>query len=378
MAESAAQEDKTEQPTAKRLRESREKGQVPKSRELANVAVLGTSAVALFNLAPGIAADTRGWLRAALTVDPAIIDRPDLLLGRFVELVAGLFGVVAPVVAVALIACFIAPAIMGALIFSGQALQPKAERLSPMAGFKRMWGPEAMMEFVRSLLRILLIGSVAFLVIRAHFPDFLLMSRMGLTDAAQAGTRVIGIALMSIAGALGVLALIDVPWQHFQHTKKLRMTKQELRDEMKQSEGNPELKGKVRQLQRQMSQQRMVEAVPTADVVVVNPTHYAVALKYDADKMSAPRVVAKGVDEMALRIRAIAQDHRITIVEAPPLARVLYGQAQVDQEIPVKLYAAVAQVLSYVYQLKRWHPGRGPMPSLAPVPVDEPADGATP
>ncbi len=157
------------------------------------------------------------------------------------------------------------------------------------------------------------------------------------------------------------------------------MTKQELRDEFKQTEGNPEIKGRMRQVARAMSQRRMMEAVPSADVVVVNPTHYAVALKYDADKMRAPRVVAMGVDELALRIREVAGKHRITLVEAPPLARALYGQAKVDQEIPVNLYAAVAQVLTYVYQLRRWHPAHGPMPTLGPVAVEPtpsaPTDG---
>lgn len=375
-SEKPQQEDKTEQPTAKRLREAREKGQVPRSRELANVAVLGAAGVALIALAPAIASGTRGWLRAALTVDPALISQPQLMPGHFARLLGGLFAVASPVILVALAACFISPIVMGGLRFSGQALQPKAERLSPIAGFKRMYGAEALMEFVRALLRVALIGGVAFLVIRSHFDEFLLMPRMSLAEAAGTGTGVIGLALVSIAGALMLLALIDVPWQHMRHRRQLRMTKQEVRDEMKQTEGNPEIKGKVRQLQRQMSQQRMMDAVPDADVVVVNPTHYAVALKYRAGDMSAPVLVAKGVDEIALRIRALARDNGVTIVEAPPLARVLYAQARIDEEIPVKLYTAVAQVLSYVYRLKRWHPAHGPMPVLDEVAVDEGDTGA--
>ena len=175
---------------------------------------------------------------------------------------------------------------------------------------------------------------------------------------------------MTMVGALGLLAAIDVPWQRFQHRSRLKMTRQELRDELKESEGNPEVKARVRQVARQMSQRRMMEAVPTADVIVTNPTHYAVALKYEAGRMRAPKVVAKGVDEMALAIRDVAGKHRISVVEAPPLARALYRHAQIDREIPVTLYAAVAQVLSYVYQLKRWHPAHGPMPTLSEVPVD--------
>ena len=176
-----------------------------------------------------------------------------------------------------------------------------------------------------------------------------------------------------MVGALLLLAAIDVPWQHYRHRSRLKMTRQELRDEARESEGNPEIKARVRQVARQLSQRRMMDAVPAADVVVVNPTHYAVAMKYQAG-MRAPKVVAKGVDELALAIRALADKHRVVIVEAPPLARALYRQGRIDQEIPVKLYAAVAQVLSYVYQLRAWAPGRGPMPSLAQVELG--ADGA--
>src|SRR5690606_30594375 len=181
-------------------------------------------------------------------------------------------------------------------------------------------------------------------------------------------------ALLAMAGSLALIAAIDVPWQRYQHNSKLKMTKQEIRDEMKQTEGNPEIKSRARQVARQLSQRQTMQAVPTADVVVMNPTHYAVALKYDADKMGAPRVVAKGLDEIALMIRDVAGKHRISVIEAPPLARALYRQAKVDQEIPVNLYAAVAQVLSYVYQLKHWHPMHGPAPSLQPMDVGP--DGA--
>jgi flagellar biosynthetic protein FlhB len=199
------------------------------------------------------------------------------------------------------------------------------------------------------------------------------MPNASLEVAVGEGLGFVTTALISMVASLGLLAALDVPWQHFQHRSKLKMTKQEVRDEAKQAEGNPEIKARVRQVAREMSQRRMMEAVPTADVVVMNPTHYAVALKYQPG-MRAPKVVAKGLDEMALSIRALAEKHRVAIVESPPLARALYRQAQVDQEIPMKLYAAVAQVLSYVYQLTAWVPGRGPMPSLADIDVG--ADGA--
>ncbi|MEG3193293.1 flagellar biosynthesis protein FlhB [Lysobacter sp. D1-1-M9] len=370
------QQDKTEQPTEKRLREAREKGQVPRSRELGNVAVLGATSLAMLMYAPGIGVAAQSWLRDALTLDPASVGRPDRLLPHAVGLMVELMLPVLPVILVALGACLIAPAVMGGIGFSNKALQPDFTRLDPMKGFKRIYGKEGLAELLRSLLRVLLVIGVGAAVIYAAFHELLAMPRMSLHGAAGTGLGVAIGTFIAMIASLGLLAAVDVPWQRWQHTVKLRMTKQEIRDELKQTEGNPEIKARVRQVAQQMSQRRMMEALPTADVVVVNPTHYAVALKYDADNMRAPKVVAKGVDEIALMIRQVAQQHRISVLETPPLARALYRTAQVDQEIPVKLYAAVAQVLSYVYQLKRWHPAHGPAPVLDGITLGEAeADG---
>ncbi|MGO4220292.1 flagellar biosynthesis protein FlhB [Lysobacter sp. TAF61] len=368
------QEDRTEQPSQKRLREARERGDVPRSRELANVAVLGCAVIALKATGGHIGAASRDWLRAALSFDRALIDAPDRLVPHAASLVAGLALPMLPLVLAALAACVIAPMVMGGLRFAGQSLQPDFNRLNPMTGLGRMYGRESLAEVLRSLLRVLLIGGIGTWVVHRAFNSLLAMPHASLEAAVAQGVDLASTALLAMVAALGALAAIDVPWQHFQYRSKLKMTKQELRDEAKESEGNPEVKARVRQVAREMSRRRMMEAVPGADVVVMNPTHYAVALKYAAGRMRAPTVVAKGVDEMALAIRAVAEKNRVAVVEAPPLARALYRQAQVDQEIPVKLYAAVAQVLSYVYQLKAWVPGRGPMPSLATVDVG--ADGA--
>ena len=367
-------EDKTEQPTEKRLREAREKGDSPRSRELANVAVLGCVSLALLSFGPGIAASAQEWLRNALIIDPAVLGRNDRLLPHFGMLMAGLMVQVLPLLAVALAACLVSPLIMGSLRFATQALQPDFKRLSPMAGLKRMYGKESIAEFLRSLVRVLLIGGVGAAVIYGSFSRLLAMPHATLESAAGTGLGFVGATFIALVASLAILGAVDVPWQRYVHRSKLKMTKQEVRDEAKQTEGNPEIKARVRQVAQQMSQRRMMEAVPTADVIVMNPTHYAVALKYEAGKMRAPKVVAKGTDEMALMIRSVGEKNRVSIVEAPPLARALYRQAKVDQEIPVKLYAAVAQVLSYIYQLKHWHPSHGPMPSLAGF--DLGADGA--
>jgi len=374
MSEAGDHEDRTEQPSAKRLREARERGDVPRSRELGNVAVLGAAVLALKATAGNMGGASRDWLRDALTIDPALIDAPERLLPHAATLLGRLFVPMLPLFAAALVACLAAPAVMGNLRFAGKALQPDINRLNPMNGLKRMYGREPLAELVRSVLRVVLIGGIGGWTVHRAFDTLVGLPHASLEVAVSEGVSLATSALLAMVAALGVLAVIDVPWQHFQHRSKLKMTRQELRDELKESEGNPEVKARVRQVAREMSRRRMMDAVPTADVVITNPTHYAVALKYTAGTMRAPKVVAKGVDEMALAIREAAGRHRIAIVEAPPLARALYRLAKVDQEIPVKLYAAVAQVLSYVYQLRAWAPGRGPMPTLAGIDVG--ADGA--
>ena len=368
------QEDRTEAPSEKRLREARERGDVPRSRELANVAVLGCAVIALKATASNLGDASRGWMRDALSFDRALLDAPDRLIPHAASLMGGLVRPMLPLVFAALTACVLAPMVMGGLRFAGKSLTPDFNRLNPGRGLARMYGKESLAELLRSLLRVLLIGGIGAWVVHRAFTSLLAMPGASLEAAVAQGVDLTLWALLAMVGALGALAAIDVPWQHFQYRSKLKMTKQELRDEAKEQEGNPEVKARVRQVAREMSRRRMMEAVPTADVVVMNPTHYAVALKYTAGKTRAPIVVAKGVDELALAIRAAAQQHRVAVIEAPPLARALYRQAKVDQEIPVKLYAAVAQVLSYVYQLRAWVPGRGPMPAL--VEVDVGADGA--
>ncbi|HLT44292.1 MAG TPA: flagellar biosynthesis protein FlhB [Luteimonas sp.] len=373
MSEQSQKEDRTEQPSEKRLRDAREKGQVPRSRELGNVAVLGCAVLALKATGGSVGGASREWMREALTIDPSLLGAPDRLLPHAIGLFRDLMLPLLPLLLAALVACAIAPAAMGGLRFASKALMPDFGRLNPGKGLARVYGSESLAELLRSLLRVVLIGGVGGWMVWRAFAALLSMPQASLESSVAGGVDLALGALLAMVGSLLVLAALDVPWQHYQHRSKLKMTKQEVRDEAKQLEGNPEIKARVRQVARQMSQRRMMEAVPEADVVVVNPTHYAVAMKYKPG-MRAPTVVARGVDELALAIRALAEKHRVAIVEAPPLARALYRQSQVDQEIPVKLYAAVAQVLSYVYQLRAWVPGRGPMPALSDVDVG--ADGA--
>ena len=367
-------EDRTEAPSEKRLREARERGDSPRSKELANVAVLGCATLALKFTGPHIGAVSRDWMRNALQFEPGLVDDPTRLPVYAGKTFVALLMPLGPLLIAAIAGCFVAPALMSGLRFSSQALKADFTRLSPMAGLGRMYGKESFAELGRSILRLLLIGGIAALVIKASMGRLMDMPKQSLEMAVSNGVDVVLGVFLALVFAMGVLAAIDVPYQRFAWRARLKMTKQELRDEAKESEGNPEIKARMRHVARQIANQRMMDAVPTADVIVTNPTHYAVALKYDAGNMRAPKVVAKGVDEMALRIRELAGQHKVAMVEAPPLARALYRQCKVDEEIPVKLYAAVAQVLTYIFQLKKWHPARGPMPQL--VQLDVGAEGA--
>ena len=367
-------EDRTEAPSEKRLREARERGDSPRSRELANVAVLGCATLALKVTGPHIGGASRDWMRNALQFEPGLIGQPDRLPAYAAKQLLSLMLPVTPLLAAALVGCLLAPAAMGSLRFSGQALKTDLTRLSPMAGIKRMYGKESLVEFARSVLRLLLIGGIAALVIKGSLPRLMDLPSQSLEGAVSNGVDMVLGVFLAVVMSMGLLAALDVPYQRFAWRAKLKMTKQELRDEAKESDGNPEVKARMRHAAREMANRRMMDAVPTADVIVTNPTHYAVALKYEAGAMRAPKVVAKGVDEMALRIRELGSQNKVALVEAPPLARALYRQCKVDEEIPVKLYAAVAQVLTYIFQLKKWHPSRGPMPQL--VQVDVGADGA--
>jgi len=371
MAEQDQSGEKTEQPSEKRLRDAREKGDIPRSRELATAAVFGAGALATINMAPGLARDSMGWMTQALSPSASLIRHPEQLLGHMGGLLLDLLLVVAPVAVICVIAGFAGPLLLGGLQFSSKSLMPDIGRLSPLKGLKRLYGPESLAELLKSLLRIALVGGAATLCIWLGLDSLRSLMSMPLEAAASRGLGFTGTLLMATAGALLLLAAIDAPYQKWNHTRKLKMTRQEMRDELKESEGRPEVKARVRQLQYQLSQRQMMESVPEADVIVTNPTHYAVALKYDSGRMGAPRVVAKGADELALRIRELAQASRIAIVESPPLARALYREGQVGQEIPVRLYAAVAQILSYVYQLRAWHGGDAEYPQAPSIDVDE-------
>lgn len=373
MSENDQSGEKTEQPPPKRLNDARKDGNIPRSRELSTAAVYGACVLAMMAFSGSLAANGVAWMQRALRPDPGLLQQPQELFGHAGSLLLGGMLVISPLLAIGLLASFISPLLMGGLQWTNKSLMPKLDRMSPLAGIKRLYGPDALAEFAKSLLRVLFVGVAGGLMMASSLPLLRGLLHKPLETAMHEGLQSALRLMLATAVAFFLLAALDAPYQRWNWLRKLKMTREELKREMKESEGSPEVKGRIRQLQMQASQRRMMQDVPGADVIVVNPTHYAVALKYQGEQMNAPVVVARGVDEVALRIRALAQQHRVAVVSAPPLARALYREGQLGKEIPVRLYSVVAQVLSYVYQLNDWR--SGPVPVLPALQVEEfPAD----
>ena len=372
MAQSDDQE-RTEDPTPKRLREAREKGQVARSKEWNTVAVLLAAATSFVIFGDAIVGDMLSLFKANLTISREVIFDPSQLFPILSGTITFALWMLAPLFTVLFLAALFAPIAIGGLSFSGEVLSFKFDKLNPIKGIGNLFGVRSLMELVKAMAKVSLVGVVAFGVL-LHYKDELI----GLgSESFEAGMAHFGSmyvwAFIYLSASILFVAAIDVPFQLWQHHSQLKMTKQEVRDEMKETEGKPEVKSKIRQLQREMSQRRMMQNVPKADVIVTNPTHFAVALQYADGKMRAPKVLAKGADLLAAQIRGIAQAHGIAIYEAPPLARALYYTTEIDQEIPDGLYVAVAQVLAYIFQLRayRRRGGHKPRePKDLPVPAE--------
>lgn len=369
MSESSSGQEKTQQPTAKRLQDARDKGQVPRSRELATMTLVFGGALALLFVGPWSLARLAEMFRAGFRFERELAmheDGPALQLAR---LTGDGFLAIAPICGLLMVIAAFTPLLIGGFSFSTTALAPDFSRLSPIKGLGRIFGPNGLMEFLKALAKFLFVGAAATVLFMLQMDDLLSLLRLDLVGAMGRVAFLCIAMLLSLGAVLALIAAIDVPFQLWNHAKGLRMTLQEVRDEMKETEGRPEVKARVRQVQREMSRRRMMDAIPTADVVITNPTHYAVALRYGR-RDGAPRVVAKGVDLLATAIRAKAAEHDVPLFEAPPLARALYASTRLDAEIPPVLFVAVAQVLAYVYQLRSPRAGNPTPrpPSRIPVP----------
>ncbi len=352
MAENDNGQDRTEQPTQKRLDEARRSGQVPRSRELSTAAVVLVAGIGLRFSGASMAAGFAGLMKSGLSLSrDQVLDENRLLPGLVAMGLQALL-LAAPILGLTLAAALFSPLAIGGWNMSFQALVPDFSRLNPIAGLKRLFTIRGLGELLKAYAKFLLIGTIAVIFLRSKTAELLALCDEPLNAAIAHSVRLTGQALVVLAGSLAIIAAIDVPLQLTQYMKQLRMSRQETREEHRESDGSPEMKGRIRRMQQELARRRMLQQIPKADVVITNPTHYSVALRYDDKRMRAPIVVAKGVDEVAANIRRIAAENKVPIFEAPPLARVLFRDVDLNAEVPSTLYVAVAQVLTYVIQLR--------------------------
>ncbi|HZE45089.1 MAG TPA: flagellar biosynthesis protein FlhB [Steroidobacteraceae bacterium] len=356
MAESEMGGERTEEPSQRRLQEARERGQIPRSRELTNFATMIGGSAALLAIGGTVAAHLSQLMRRSLTIDQKSLRTTDSMTASLGD--AGISAVTAilPVFGTLVCMVLLASVVLGGWNFSTKALTPDFSRLSPLSGIKRLFGFHGVSELVKALLKCIVVSAVCAGIVSWIFGDVLALGRMAPRAAISRGAGLLSWAFVWLCASLALVAIVDVPLQIFQFKRALRMTRQELRDESKEMDGRPETKQRIRQMQQALARRRMMHKVPTADVLIVNPTHFAVALKYDPKKMRAPVVLAKGVDLVAQNIRRIAEEHRVPVFESPKLARALYRSTDLNKEIPSGLYVAVAQILSYIFRVRTLNP----------------------
>jgi flagellar biosynthesis protein FlhB len=371
MAEQDLQE-RTERATPKREQEARRKGQIARSRELNATAVMLAGSGALLFYGPVLARHGAALLRDTLSLERDALFQPEQMTMALGAALIDALLAIAPILGACLVAAVLAPLAIGGWTFSMDAIGFKGERLDPIQGFKRLFSLRNLIELLKALGKFGLVAVASVLLLRSLTTEIIGLGREPLREALAHGVHMCALALLILSAVLIVIAAIDVPFQLWDHSRRLRMTREELREEVKETEGRPEVRSRIRSLQHQLARRRMMQEVPKADVVVTNPTHFAVALRYDATRMRAPRVVAKGADLMAMQIRQVALAHGVPLYEAPPLARALHANTEIDQEIPAGLYVAVAQLLAYVYAL-RHAMAHGAPPPPRPV-LDVPAE----
>lgn len=364
MADTA--QDRTEEPTARRLQKARDEGQVARSVELP-AAVILISCFVLFMVAGGWLVDRMMRLFASgFVFDRKTLDQPTLLPASFAGHAMDGLLLMMPILGLTLVLAVVSAGLTGGYLFSLKAVAPKLDKISPIQGFKRMFGPKALVELLKAVLKFALVAVALWVMLMSHLDELVMLGRMGLEPALALSGELVAKSALAVSLTLALIAMIDVPYQKWQFKKNLRMTKQEIKDEMKDMEGRPEVKAQIRRRQREIANARMIQRVKTADVVITNPEHFAVALEYDPNGDSAPILVAKGSDFMAAKIREEAATHGVHLFAAPELARALYFTTEPDQPVPEALYLAVAQVIAYVFSLEGAQPGQQGM--LKPSP----------
>lgn len=366
-------QEKTEEASSRKIEKAREEGQIPRSRDLTTTGVLLVAAIGLLFFAEFMGSKLIGLTRANFILTRATIYDTNAMIAHLASAIYdGLFSI-APLMALLLIVSIVGPIALGGWNFSGKAMAPKLSRMDPMAGLKRMFSVKSLIELLKALGKVLVILGATIWLLKLYAQDMFRLVDEGINNAIIHSLEISIYATIALSATTILIAAIDVPLQIFEYNKKLKMSRQDQKDESKDTEGKPEVKGRIRQLQREMAQRRMMGNVPQADVVITNPEHFSIALKYDPEKMDTPLMIAKGGDHVALKIREIANLHKIEIIQSPVLARAIFYTTEVDQEIPSDLYLAVAQVLAYVFQLRNFRKGKGDKPSY-PRNINVPRD----
>ncbi|MEC9040920.1 MAG: flagellar biosynthesis protein FlhB [Pseudomonadota bacterium] len=362
-------QEKTEEPTPRRLEKAKEEGQTARSKELATMAVLLAGAGGLLIFGTSLGASIESIMRDSFVIERSAIFDTRHMSVQLILAAKEAAWALSPILVMLLIAAIAGSVGIGGLLFSAKAIAPKFNRMDPIKGLGRMFSMRSLIELVKAIAKVGLVMAVAILILNLRTEDLLAIAEEPTVPAMEHVLWTLGWSFFFLSCATIAIAAIDVPFQIYDHQKKLRMTKQEVKDEYKDTEGKPEVKGKIRQLQREMAQRRMMQDVPKADVVITNPTHYAVALKYDQKTMGAPVVVAKGADKVAFKIMEIARENKVEVLRTPPLTRAVYHNTDIGEEIPDGLYMAIAQVLAYVFQLRQFRKGRGPKPGMPDFPI---------
>ncbi|CUS48413.1 MAG: flagellar biosynthetic protein FlhB [Idiomarinaceae bacterium HL-53] len=355
-------QERTEEPTAKKQEDARNKGQIARSKELGTLAVLLSSAVALFISAPYFASGLQDIMQVQFLLEREDAFDKGVIFSLWSEVGKALVIPMSIFFSIVVAGAFIGNILLGGYNFSWKAAEPKASRMNPLKGLKRIFGLQSIIELLKSVAKFGVVTLVSYVLLAWQFPKIVTLSEGLLPGIFIDAIKIVGMIFILLICSLIIVVVIDVPYQLYNHHKQLKMTKQEVKDERKNAEGNPQVKAKMRSMQLSMLMRRMMQDVPKADVVVTNPTHFAVALRYDPNGRAAPRVVAKGTDDIAARIREVAMDSEVPILQNPPLARALYYTTELGHEIPEGLFMAVAQVLAYVYQLREYRRGRRKRP----------------
>lgn len=373
MAENENGSEKTEDATTAKLQKSKEKGQVARSKELATASVLISAAISIFMFGDRLAYELSVMMRRAFTFERADIFDPEQM---WHALVNGFNGLGLPMFLILLmlfIISILGSSLLGGMIFSTKAMMPKFSRMSPKAGLKRMFGMQAWVELLKSILKVAVVICVAWAILGATFDTILQLSVSQLPASAFQALDMLRWMFLLLCLSLLVIVAVDVPYQIHKHSDELKMTKQEVKDEYRNSEGKPEVKQRIRQLQYEMSQRTMMGDVPDADVIVTNPTHYSVALKYDKEGDRPPYIVAKGADFMALKIREVARESEVPVMQSAQLCRAIYHTTEIGENVPEELFIAIAKILAYIYQLEQFRKGKSGRPKALPteIPVPE-------